>query len=42
MQEATSSRVEARLAELGHALPAVAKPVAAYLPAVTSGNYVYT
>ncbi|QCY47951.1 RidA family protein [Glutamicibacter creatinolyticus] len=42
MQEANSSRVEARLAELGHELPAVAKPVAAYLPAVTSGNYVYT
>ena len=42
MQEATSSRVEARLAELGLSLPAVAKPVAAYLPAVTTGNYVYT
>ncbi len=42
MQEATSSRVEARLAELGHTLPSVAKPVAAYLPAVTTGNYVYT
>lgn len=42
MQEATSSRVEARLAELDLTLPAVAKPVAAYLPAITSGNYVYT
>ncbi|MGP4999938.1 RidA family protein [Glutamicibacter ardleyensis] len=42
MQEATSSRVEARLAELGLSLPAVAKPVAEYLPAVTTGNYVYT
>lgn len=42
MQEATSSRVEARLVELGLTLPAVAKPVAAYLPAVTTGNYVYT
>ena len=42
MQEATSSRVEARLAELGLTLPGVAKPVAAYLPAVTTGNYVYT
>ncbi|WP_404286489.1 RidA family protein [Glutamicibacter arilaitensis] len=42
MQEATSSRVEARLAELNLTLPAVAKPVAAYLPAVTTGNYVYT
>jgi len=42
MKEATSSRIEARLAELGHSLPEVAKPVAAYLPAVTTGNYVYT
>ncbi|MGP9784030.1 LysR family transcriptional regulator [Arthrobacter sp. MYb211] len=42
MQEATSSRVEARLAELDLTLPAVAKPVAAYLPAITTGNYVYT
>ena len=42
MQDATSSRVEARLTELGYTLPDVAKPVAAYLPAVTTGNYVYT
>ncbi|WP_313814121.1 RidA family protein [Glutamicibacter sp.] len=42
MQEATSSRVEARLAELGLTLPSVAKPVAAYLPAIVTGNYVYT
>lgn len=42
MQDANSSRVEARLAELGYTLPQVAKPVAAYLPAVTTGNYVYT
>ncbi|MGO2051158.1 RidA family protein [Glutamicibacter sp. 287] len=42
MQEATSSRVEARLAELDLTLPEVAKPVAAYLPAITTGNYVYT
>ena len=31
-----------RLAELGLTLPAVAKPVAAYIPAVRTGNYVYT
>ncbi|GAA0545389.1 RidA family protein [Paractinoplanes ferrugineus] len=30
-----------RLAELGLTLPAVVPPVAAYLPAVKSGNYVY-
>lgn len=36
------SAVEARLAELGLALPAVAKPVAAYVPAVVTGNLVYT
>jgi enamine deaminase RidA (YjgF/YER057c/UK114 family) len=34
--------VEARLAELGIALPDVAAPVAAYVPAVVSGSYVYT
>jgi enamine deaminase RidA (YjgF/YER057c/UK114 family) len=33
--------VHARLAELGLSLPAVTPPVAAYLPAVRSGNYVY-
>lgn len=33
---------EARLAELGFEIPAVAKPVAAYVPAVRSGAYVYT
>ena len=31
-----------RLAELGLTLPPVAKPVAAYVPAVLTGNYVYT
>jgi enamine deaminase RidA (YjgF/YER057c/UK114 family) len=31
-----------RLAELGLALPAVAKPLAAYIPAVRTGSYVYT
>lgn len=31
-----------RLKELGLALPPVAAPVAAYVPAVRAGNYVYT
>lgn len=31
-----------RLAELGLALPAVAAPMAAYVPAVQTGNLVYT
>ncbi len=31
-----------RLTELGLALPPVAAPVAAYVPAVISGNHVYT
>jgi enamine deaminase RidA (YjgF/YER057c/UK114 family) len=34
--------VESRLAELGITLPDVAVPVAAYVPAVRSGSYVYT
>ncbi|WP_369370040.1 RidA family protein [Promicromonospora sp. Populi] len=33
---------EQRLAELGIKLPEVAAPVAAYVPAVQTGNYVYT
>ncbi|MCP2369434.1 enamine deaminase RidA (YjgF/YER057c/UK114 family) [Agromyces terreus] len=33
---------EARLAELGIELPEVAPPVAAYIPAVATGSYVYT
>ncbi|MDQ0895287.1 RidA family protein [Agromyces ramosus] len=33
---------EARLAELGIELPEVAPPVAAYVPAVVTGSYVYT
>lgn len=37
-----SSRVEARLAELGLSLPPVTPPVAAYVPAIVSGNHVYT
>ncbi len=35
-------RVETRLAELGLQLPEVAAPVAAYVPAVTSGSLVFT
>ncbi|HWM72214.1 MAG TPA: RidA family protein [Nocardioides sp.] len=34
--------VEERLAGLGLSVPEVAKPVAAYTPALRSGNYVYT
>jgi len=34
--------VDARLAELGITLPDVAAPVAAYVPAVISGNLVFT
>jgi enamine deaminase RidA (YjgF/YER057c/UK114 family) len=33
---------EERLAELGLSVPEVAKPVAAYIPAVRSGNHVFT
>lgn len=33
---------EERLEELGLGVPEVAKPVAAYVPAVQTGNYVYT
>jgi enamine deaminase RidA (YjgF/YER057c/UK114 family) len=33
---------EERLAEMGLAVPEVAKPVAVYVPAVRSGNHVYT
>lgn len=36
------SAVERRLAELGIDMPDVAAPVAVYVPAVVSGNYVYT
>lgn len=36
------STVADRLAELGLVLPAVAKPLAAYVPAVITGNLVYT
>lgn len=36
------SGVTARLAEMGLTLPAVAAPLAAYVPAVRTGNLVYT
>lgn len=36
------SAIAARLAELGLELPVVAKPVAAYVPAVVTGNLVFT
>jgi enamine deaminase RidA (YjgF/YER057c/UK114 family) len=36
------SSPEDRLAELGLTLPGVAAPVAAYVPAVRTGDYVYT
>jgi enamine deaminase RidA (YjgF/YER057c/UK114 family) len=36
------STPEERLAELGLSVPDVAKPVAAYVPAVRTGSYVYT
>ena len=38
----TSSAVEQRLAELGLTVPAVAAPVAAYVPAVRDGDLVFT
>lgn len=34
--------IDAKLAELGITLPAVASPVAAYVPAMTSGNLLFT
>ena len=37
-----ASTPEERLTELGLTLPEVAKPVAVYVPAVRSGDYVYT
>ncbi len=36
------STPEERLAAMGLSVPEVAKPVAAYIPAVRSGNHVYT
>ena len=38
----SAGSAKARLAELGIELPEVAKPLAAYVPAVRSGNLVYT
>ncbi|MGP4115219.1 RidA family protein [Streptomyces sp. 4N509B] len=37
-----ASRVEERLAELDLTLPEVVPPVAAYVPAIRTGRYVYT
>ena len=34
--------VRAKLAELGLTLPVAAKPVAAYVPAIRTGNIVFT
>lgn len=36
------SRIEERIIELGYRLPEAPAPVAAYVPAVTTGNYVFT
>jgi len=36
------SNVEQRLAEVGRTVPDVVPPVAAYIPAVRSGSFVYT
>ena len=38
----STATVEGRLAELGLEVPEVAPPVAVYVPAVRSGNHVYT
>lgn len=37
-----TGQVEAKLSELGLSLPDVPAPLAAYVPAVTTGSYVYT
>jgi enamine deaminase RidA (YjgF/YER057c/UK114 family) len=42
VSEPKGATASERLAELGLALPAVAAPVAAYVPAVRTGSYVYT
>jgi enamine deaminase RidA (YjgF/YER057c/UK114 family) len=36
------SKIEAKLIELGYPLPVVAKPVAAYVPSVVTGNLCFT
>ena len=38
----SAGSAKARLAELGIELPEVAKPLASYVPAVRSGNLIYT
>jgi enamine deaminase RidA (YjgF/YER057c/UK114 family) len=38
---AMTGRIEARLSELGYTLPAVATPLAAYVPAVLDGDHVW-
>jgi len=40
--EVSGSTPEERLASLGLSVPEVAKPVAAYVPAVRTGSYIYT
>jgi len=42
MTDSDDRSPEQRLAALGLTLPAVAKPLAAYVPAVVSGGFVYT
>ncbi|MHA3682984.1 RidA family protein [Leucobacter sp. HY1910] len=37
-----SAVIDERIAELGYVVPEVAAPVAAYVPAVREGDYVYT
>lgn len=37
-----TNKIELRLAELGISLPAVAAPVAAYIPAKRAGNLIFT
>jgi enamine deaminase RidA (YjgF/YER057c/UK114 family) len=39
---AVTNKIEQKLAELGLSLPDVAPPAGVYLPAVRSGNYIYT
>ena len=41
-ERSDSGKISARLAELGVTLPTVAAPLAAYVPAVRTGNLVYT
>lgn len=42
LEGSDSGKVSARLAELGIELPAVVAPLAAYVPAMRTGNLVYT